>query len=177
MPDLDVQVRQIEPDDRLTGLKLGYEEFAALKTFLQKHAKKFHINNLGRTYAGFLSSNDQTRVIAYMTLVCGEVVTESGDLLNDREIGYPYRAYPAIKIARLAVDFRFNRQGLGRRLVELALGITKSDICPSVGCRFVVVDAKQNSVPFYRKCGFTLLDTAENKARSEPIMFLDMAKV
>ncbi len=177
MPDLNVDLRQIEPDDKVTGLKLGKEEFATLKTFLQRHAKKFHANNLGKTYAGFLNGNGRSKVIAYITLVCGEVVTEGGDMLNDREIGYPYRAYPAVKIARLAVDTRYARQGLGRRLVELALGITKNEICPSVGCRFVVVDAKKASVPFYRKCGFTLLDTTGNRARTEPIMFLDMAKV
>lgn len=90
---------------------------------------------------------------------------------------YNYDHYPAIKIARLAVDRRYARIGIGKTLVELGLAIVVEEICPRVGCRFVVVDAKRESVSFYeRKCGFTALDTPANLSSERPVMFLDVHK-
>jgi hypothetical protein len=66
---------------------------------------------------------------------------------------------------------------LGKALVDLALGIAKREISPSVGCRFVMVDSKRNAAPFYEKCGFTILDTPANRDRVEPVMFVDLKKV
>jgi hypothetical protein len=81
--DLDVEIRQIAPGDRLTGLSLGDAQFTALKTFLQKHARIYHQQNLARTYAAF-ALGEQPKVVGYVTLVCGEIVTEDGrDLLDD----------------------------------------------------------------------------------------------
>lgn len=79
-----------------------------------------------------------------------------------------------MKIARLAVDTKYRESGLGRFLVEFSLGIAKDTIATAVGCRFVVLDAKKASVPFYLKVGFRLIDTEENKAREQPVMFLDL---
>jgi ribosomal protein S18 acetylase RimI-like enzyme len=97
--------------------------------------------------------------------------------LDDEEIQYAYKQYPAVKIARLLVDARQRNLGIGESLVELALGTTKGNVCPFVGCRFVVVDSKEEAVSFYERRGFTLLDTPENKKRSEPIMFIDLYKI
>jgi predicted N-acetyltransferase YhbS len=117
-------------------------------------------------------------VVGYITLVCGEVVTEDGDPGLINEIEYRYKHYPAVKIARLAVDVSLQKQaGLGRALVNLAVGIAKGEISPAVGCRFVVVDAKTQAVGFYERCGFTMLETPANRERSEPVMFVDLSKV
>lgn len=91
---------------------------------------------------------------------------------------YSYSSFPAVKIARLLVDSRYRGApyGLGRLLVSLALGITKDEVCPAVGCRFVMVDAKKESVKFYEKCGFRALNTDENKERDIPVMFIDLLK-
>jgi hypothetical protein len=62
---------------------------------------------------------------------------------------------------------------LGRTLIEFSVGRSQ-DIADIAGCRFVVVDAKTPSVAFYEKCGFRLIDTAENRGRPEPVMFLDL---
>ena len=75
------------------------------------------------------------------------------------------------------VSLWLKRIGLGKHLVDLALGIAKREVSPSVGCRFVMVDSKRNSVKFYERCGFTMLDTPENKERNEPVMYVDLSKV
>ncbi len=74
------------------------------------------------------------------------------------------------------MDDRYRTHGLGRKLVNLAQGIAQEEVAPTAGCRFVVVDSKQESVAFYERCGFTLLDTAGNRARPESILYLDLHK-
>ena len=66
---------------------------------------------------------------------------------------------------------------LGSVLIDFALGIAKNEIAEWVGCRFIIVDAKAKSVAFYEKVGFTLLDTPDNKARAEKVMFVDLSKL
>lgn len=147
-----------------------------MKTFLRRDALEFERQSLARTYAAF--QVEPQKVLGYITLVCGEIVTEEGDpgLIETAE--YRYLQYPAVKIARLAVDATLQRKaGLGRYLVNLALGTAKREICPAVGCRFVVVDAKRQAVGFYERCGFTMLDTPTNRALNEPVMFIDLTKV
>lgn len=175
---VDITVRQIEAGDTVTGLTFGHEDFAPLKSYLRKDAKKHQEQSLARTYGVFLDASP-TKVQAFLTLVCGEVVTDTGDngLIVEDGLHYPYRQYPAVKIARLAVDKRIQKQKVGSQLVDLAIGIAKDVICPAVGCRFIVLDAKKQSVAFYERCGFTALDTDANRARDEPVMFIDLHKL
>jgi len=169
-------LRPLEQDDPFGSMQSGDQRFAPLKQFVQKRAKKYEQENLARTYV--IEDEANNRIAAYVTLVCSEVVSKE-KLLNEDGLDFPYDHYPAVKIARLLVDARYrnpNPHGFGKYLVDLSLGIARSEICPSVGCRFVVVDAKAESVKFYEKCGFTLVDTEANRARTEPVMFIDLHK-
>ncbi|MCJ2071188.1 GNAT family N-acetyltransferase [Methylobacterium sp. J-030] len=64
--------------------------------------------------------------------------------------------------------------GVGRDLLALSISIAIDRVCASVGCRFLITNAKQESVGFYQKQGFTLLDTERNRASVAPIMGLDL---
>jgi ribosomal protein S18 acetylase RimI-like enzyme len=168
-----LETRPIKPGDKLTGLSCGDKEFLPLKTFLQKNAKTYHERHFARTYGTFLGS----KIIAYISLVCGEVVADEGNKVVEPDLIYTYDRYPAVKIARLMVDSNYRSEyGIGEELVKLALGTVKDRVCPAVGCRFVIVDSKKSSVGFYKKQGFTLLDTPDNLSRSEPVMFIDLHK-
>ena len=175
---IEIEIRQIQPGDKLTGLSLGDARFAPLKTFLQKHAKTYEDQSLSRTYAAFNVAEDN-RIAGYVTIVCGEVVLADGDgpLIADEGLRYLYNQYPAVKIARLAVDRRVQRLGIGEALVNLSLGIAKEYVAPNVGCRFVMVDSKKDAVNFYDRQGFTMLDTPANREREEPVMFIDLSKL
>jgi GNAT superfamily N-acetyltransferase len=174
----DVEIRPIRPGDTLTGLSLGDAAFAPLKAFVQRHAHAYERQSLARTYGAFDRANAD-KLLGYVTLLCGEVVIQEGDeaLVAEDGMQYLYRQYPAIKIARLAVDRRFRGLGIGEALVNLSLGIAQQFICPNVGCRFVMVDSKQQSVGFYGRRGFTMLDTQDNRDREEPVMFVDLSKL
>jgi predicted GNAT family N-acyltransferase len=170
-------LRQIKPGDRFSGLKLGDAALQPLKSFLRDQAQVFHAQDLAKTY-GFFPDDDETKLVAYITLVCGQVETKTqvGEEIGS-EVSYTYDHCPAVKIARVAVDHRLRGQGLGQNLVDFALGLTRDEISTRIGCRFVIVDAKQTAVPFYQdKCGFTLIDTPDNKALPSPVMFIDLHK-
>jgi GNAT superfamily N-acetyltransferase len=172
------KIRPIEAGDKLTGLSLGDEAYLPLKVFVQRHAKAYQQQSLARSYGAFsVDTATKGKLLGYMSLVCGEVVIDDADDPIIADVDYRYRHYPAVKIARLAVDARWRGQNIGGQLIELSLAIALEVIAPQVGCRFLMVDAKQPSVEFYEKLGFTLLDTAANRARNEPIMFIDLAKV
>lgn len=170
----DLKFRKLQATDNFNGFSLGDSAFTPLKTFAQKNAQKFEAENLTRTYVAVLDNKPK----AYISIVTGEVCIESEDTpLVGKNVDFRYNQYPAVKIARLAVDKSFRGSGVGRQLVDLALGLSQQYVCPWIGCRFIMVDAKKESVDFYSKCGFTMLDTKENSSRGAPIMFLDLKKL
>jgi len=165
-------LREISPDDIVSGLSLGDAAFLPLKIYLRRHAKNSHQVNTAKTYV-VVPNEHPNRVVAYLTLICSHIVVEA----TAAEDGHPYNDFPAVKIARLAVDQRHRGKDLGRLLVDWAIAIATEKIMPHVGCRFLTVDSKQQSIKFYEKRGFRLLDTEHNKQQENPVMFIDLAKL
>jgi ribosomal protein S18 acetylase RimI-like enzyme len=178
---MSVEYRLVEAGDRVTGLSLGSSTFTPLKTYLQKHAKNHQRASLARTYVAVDTSPNAPALLGYLTLVAGEVAVEQdhAGLVNDdsSDVAYPYLQYPAVKIARLAVDTRSRGRSIGTNLVSLAIAITQLEVARSVGCRFLDTDAKAESVAFYQKAGFSMRDTAENAQRREKVMLIDLLKL
>lgn len=177
-------LRRLLSTDNLKTLSAGDEKYLALKTFAVRNARKYEDERLARTYVW--EDDENKRLAAYLTMVCSEVTSdlESPPVVADG-LNFPYRHWPAVKISRLLVDSRYRRDGalwrndlrLGEKLVQMAIGVSFLQVCPAVGCRFVVVDAKTDAVTFYKKLGFILLDTAANKERPDPVMFMDLHKL
>jgi len=165
-------LRELSPDDNVSGLSLGAAEFAPLKRFLKKDAKSYHQQNAAKTYV-FCEESAASKIAAYITLVCSQIQVSPPSGLD----GFPYKDFPAIKIARLAVDSSFRDNDLGTKLIAWAVAISTTRVMPHVGCRFLAVDSKQQSIKFYEKCGFRLLDTEQNKQRNHPLMFMDIGKL
>lgn len=68
--------------------------------------------------------------------------------------------YPALEIAYLAVDKKFQKRHIGRDIIETI--VDKAQNQTFAGCQFLTVDAyctkEYNAVPFYQKCGFANID-------------------
>jgi GNAT superfamily N-acetyltransferase len=170
----DLQLRELEPDDQVTGLSLGDARFTPLKIFLQKHAKDYHAKNIAKSYV--LVDPAGRKVWGYVSLVCSQIEVSLNGHPEDVE-GYSYSEYPSVKIVRLAIDKRLGGRQLGTQLVHWAISVSKNKIMPFVGCRFLVVDSKPTAIEFYEKCGFTLLDTPDNKVTKHPLLFVDLQKI
>lgn len=84
---------------------------------------------------------------------------------------YPYPRYPSIKIARLAVEEKFEGCGIGRFLLFWATGKVYQ-LSNEVGCRYITLDSKQESLGFYEKFGFKVIE--RYAGRNFPPMYLNM---
>ncbi len=109
-------------------------------------------------------------IAGYITLVTDTLEVKVVDE-QDGIKGYPYHKYPCVRIARLAVDKTFERRGIGRFLMLAAIGMA-IDVSSKIGCRYITVDSKPESVGFYEKHGFKLIE--KYKDSDFPKMYLNM---
>lgn len=170
-------LRPIQPDDDTKKLSLGDVNFLPLKTFLQKNALDFHYGEIAKTYVLVDQKIMPNRIWGYITLMNSEIVLNEGQRPQEPSASAKYEAFPAVKIARLAIDKTLQGQGFGRMILDWSISHIKLAIMPNVGCRFMVVDAKRGSIPFYEKGGFTLLNTELNHSDEHPLMFIDLCKI
>ena len=167
-------LRQIQSDDDTTKLSLGDANYTPLKIFLQKTAFDFHQHDIAKTYVLVNQMLPPSKVWGYITLMNSEIVLYEGQRPQESAATSRYEAFPAVKIARLAVDKTLRGNGFGAMLLDWCINHVKFAIVPHVGCRFLVVDAKRDSVAFYQKSGFILLDTSSNHTDEHPLMFFDL---
>lgn len=137
-----------------------------LNDFLKSDAKKSQEELISRTYLCFW----QDSTLGYLTLATDTIEVKLIEK-DDGVDGYPYSRYPAIKIARLAVDERFEGCGIGRFLLFWASGKV-FQLSREVGCRYITLDSKRESLGFYEKFGFKVIKKYAN--RSFPPMYFNM---
>ena len=80
-------------------------------------------------------------------------------------------SYPALKIGRLAVSDDMKGQDIGTKIINYIQ--TRCISNPSVGCRFITVDAYISAVGFYQKCDFKYLVQPEPQDETA-LMFFDL---
>ena len=137
-----------------------------LNEFLKEDALKNQEELISKTYLCCHSN----QLVGYVTFTTD--IVRKKDVREEEQIEIPYKEYPAIKIARLAVDKRYERKGVGRFLLLAAVGKALK-ISNEVGCRFITVDSKQDSIEFYKKSGsFKLIKGYEKK--KYPTMYFDV---
>lgn len=89
----------------------------------------------------------------------------------DKVKGFPYPKYPSIKIARLAVDIEYERRYIGSFLFLAAIGAAMS-VSDIIGCRYLTVDSKTDSIDFYKKLHFKIVE--KYKKTDFQKMYIDM---
>ena len=166
------RLREISPDDKVSGLSFGHADFLPLKIFLEKHSRRYHATNTAKSYV-IVTEGNAPKLGGYVTLVCSHIQIEAPADVGE----YSYEDFPAVKIARLAVDKRYQGNDLGTQLVDFSIAVTQGRVMPHVGCRFLILDSKKQSIAFYEKRGFRLLDTEHNRNQANPVMFIDVGKM
>jgi GNAT superfamily N-acetyltransferase len=158
--------------DQVSRFRMSADEDKPLEIFIRQHAYKSAKANLTQTYVAKLEGDK--KVIGYVSLMCAEVGLEKTYDIADKAGADRYDYHPAVRVARLAAADGFRGQGIGPALVEMAIGIVLTKIMPFAGCRFIILDAKSKSIAFYKRLGFRLLDTTENRTAPMPLMFMDL---
>lgn len=172
----ELELRLIHSDDILGKLSLGNAHYTPLKIFLKKMALGFHQYDIAKTYVLAEIDKQPARIWGYVTLMSSEIILNENQRPQEISASAKYEAFPAVKIARLAVDKALQGKGYGFTIVQWCATLVRRMIMPHIGCRFLVVDAKRDSIPFYERLGFELLNIESNVTDENPLMFFDIYK-
>jgi len=160
--DLEIRVRRLQSDDVRSDFRSGNVD---LDRFFQRYAGQNQFrHHIGATYVAV----SEDRIAGFATVSSGEIVAEN----------LP-KSLPVLRLARLAVDQRFQGHGVGRLLLRSTFEVAL-EMRERAGCVGVVVDAKQEAVAFYTSLGFRPVDLIRGGLgdRPEPtVMFLPIRQI
>jgi GNAT superfamily N-acetyltransferase len=178
-----MQVLSVPSDIRLVRLKentviSSFEsEDRDLNDFLWKDAKNYLKSLIAVTY--LLQVGDET--VAYFSLSNDSLIKNDGErpvwnkinrfIPNDKR----RRSYPAVKIGRLAVTKKYAGIGVGKRII-LAIKSMYINEPQRAGCRFLMVDAYREALPFYEKNKFKFL-TEQDCDDTTRTMYFDLKAI
>jgi predicted N-acetyltransferase YhbS len=121
----------------------------ALNTYLQRFALQSQSAQAAQSYVCLA---DDEHVVGYFTLVVGQI--EFDDAPERLRKGLARHPVPVTVIARLAVDQKWQGQGLGMGLLKDSL-LRSLNVADVAGMRAVVVQAKDDEAKtFYQRFGF-----------------------
>lgn len=138
-----------------------------LNEFIHNEALDFQEELLGITHLWYYEG----QLVGFVTLSTADIRKEMMDFEDRPRIGKDH--YPALQIGQLAVDEKFEGNGIGGFICRWVMG-KALDLSKSVGCRFIILNAKRDVISFYKKNGFKMLKRQDK--RREPIMFLDIKR-
>jgi len=139
------RVEKLRPEHRIGGFDCGREE---LNRYLLRYAWQNQQAGAAQTYVGVVGD----RVVGYHTLAVGHVTRQEAPERLTR--GLARHPVPIMLLARLAVDRRWQGQGIGKALLRDAMlrTIQAADIA---GIRALAVHAKDEAARrFYEKFDF-----------------------
>ena len=113
------------------------------------------------------------RIVGFFTITA-DTIHKERLAESDQVKGYPYAKYPGIKLARLAVDTKYQHQGIGTELMMYFFK-TARDIVQKEGGRFITVDAKNTAAGFYESFGF--IKVTSQKSSEFISMYIDFYKL
>jgi GNAT superfamily N-acetyltransferase len=131
---------------------------AALNTWFKEQAGQQEKRDSVRTHLGLATFD--CCIASFFSLVTHRIeVVDAAQSATFSSRRYPI---PAVLIAQLAVDLRYQGQGVGKLTLGHALGLL-AESSKSVGFEVVLVDAiDDGAAAFYRKYGFKdLVDGGE----------------
>jgi GNAT superfamily N-acetyltransferase len=167
----EVRVRRLEPRDDRSGFRSGNID---LDRFFQRYAGQNQFrHHVGTTYVAVQGDH----ITGFVTVSSGEMVAEK--LTKSLRKHLPAYPLPILRLARLAVDERFQGHGIGRLLLRAMLGLAL-EMRDRVGCIGIVVDAKPDAVDFYSTLGFKPVELISGSLgdRPEPVaMFLPIGQI
>ncbi|HLF66067.1 MAG TPA: GNAT family N-acetyltransferase, partial [Gammaproteobacteria bacterium] len=141
---LAIKIRLLRKEDDRSYFNSGNID---LDRFFQRFAGQNQFKHyIGSTYIAIL----ETTIVGYITVSPNEITAEKIHLATKKQL--PEYPIPVLRIARLAVASKFQGHGIGKQLLKsmLELALRLRD---EAGCVGVVVDAKSESISFYRKLG------------------------
>ena len=167
----EIRIRRLKPTDDRRRFRSGNID---LDRFFQRYAGQNQFrHHVGTTWV----ATHEGTIAGFATVSVGEIVADNlPRQLRRRLPAYPL---PVLRLARLAVDERYQGLGTGRLLLRAMLELAL-ELRDRVGCTGVVVDAKRESMTFYTALGFRTLEIVSGSLGDRPVpvpMFLPIARI
>lgn len=131
---------------------------------LNEFIKKDAINYQEERVTNTLLLIHQDKVIGYFSLRTDAIKLGGGE--KEGSGIKPLDEYPAIKIARLAVNKAHQKKGLGKIIIQSAFGYIR-EISNIAACRFVTVDSYHKQIEFYKHFGFIINEHSKYKKKDD----------
>lgn len=111
-------------------------------------------HNITQTFLIFF----RKEIMGYFSLTADRVLIINKSKIKAKLIetgnGINIKSIPAVQIHHFAVNSNFQKQGIGRVVMDFAFIIIKNQILPYLGACLITVQSKKKSVGFYKKIGF-----------------------
>ena len=132
-----------------------------LVDYLTQFAYKHSFDGLYKTYT-FLTAKEI--VASYISFSITTIEGNDAKSYLDVPIGLNY-PIPALKITRLLTSDEYTKLGIASRLLVFAdiLGFILST---QIGCKAIVVDAKNEAIDFYKLNGYDILNTEDDSVET-----------
>lgn len=144
------------------------QRFDCGESTLDKYLKMFALQqikkNIARTFV-LIASNDPARIVGFYTVTLPDL--EIVKLPREYSKKLPTYPLPTMKLARLAIDKKFQNKGHGKLLIIefMRRALEVSRVAPLI-C--LTVDAKNKKLSnYYKKMGF--VDLARDNINSLPV--------
>lgn len=166
-----IQIRPLRKTDHRQSFRCGDPD---LDLFFHRYAGQNQFrHHIGVTYV----ATDDERIYGYLTVASGSIEVDELSGIARLPPSYPLAI---LRLGRLAVDSRFQGQGIGKLLLRYAFLLAHQQ-SERTGCVGIVVDAKPEAIPFYLRYGFQVLENVlEGEVRSHPSptpMFLSIKSI
>ena len=128
-----------------------------IENFLKREALNEQNQLLNTTH---LLINDRNELVGFVSL-CNDSLYLAEDSRN--KFKTIYASVPAIKIARLGINSKYQGQGYGEQLLKYSL-YKSIKMCDISGVSFITLDCYKHRESYYEKFGFSKTDV-QPKAR------------
>ena len=146
----NVEIRPLARDDDRAGFSCGQ---ADIDRFFEHYAGQNQFKlHLAVTYVAVVEG----RIAGFATVAASSLERRAIPSARQRR-RLPSYPLPILRLARLGVDLRAQRLGIGNALLRhvLRLAIAQRD---RLGCVGIVTDAKLEAISFYKALGFVPLE-------------------
>ncbi len=143
-----VWFKKLLMNDDLTAFHCNKDDDSGCDEFIHKEeeAKQYQRERHGITYLFF----QEETMIGYVTLAMSSI---SAERLEQEDKKIRLKFYPCLLIGRLAVSNDWRNKDIGGYIADWATGLAL-ELSEQVGCRYVVLEAKESKLKFYNNIGF-----------------------
>jgi predicted GNAT family N-acyltransferase len=120
--------------------------------FFKEEAFQEQLDKMNTTHV--LLNKKQNVILGIMSLCADSIPLTKQEKADNSCV---YENAPAIKIARLTVNKKFQGKGLGKILIDYAVFLA-TKIRKNAGVKFITVDCYKHRMPFYEKFMFVKND-------------------